>query len=93
MIEIREDWCKGCNLCITRCPMNALEESNTLNRRGVRPPKLKKDNRCNGCKLCEFICPDFAIVVIPEKEKTYEVSKKKLLTPVEAIKYEISIRP
>ena len=81
MIEVREDWCKGCNICIDRCPVDALEESDKLNRRGVRPPKLKEKNECNFCRLCELICPDLAITVIPDKEEKKPV-KKTLLTPV-----------
>jgi len=81
MIEVKEDWCKGCNLCIERCPVDALEESDTLNRRGVCPPRLKKENECNYCRLCELICPDLAIIVIPDEEEKKPV-KKTLLTPV-----------
>jgi len=81
MIEVREDWCKGCNICIDRCPVNALEESDKLNRRGVRPPKLKEINDCNFCRLCELICPDLAITVIPDEVEKKPV-KKTLLTPV-----------
>ena len=81
MIEVREDWCKGCNLCIERCPVNALEESDKLNKRGVRPPKLKEKNECNYCRYCELICPDLAITVIHEEDEKKPV-KKTLLTPV-----------
>jgi len=81
MIEVKEDWCKGCNMCIERCPVDALEESDQLNKRGVYPPRLKKDNECNYCRLCELICPDFAITVIPE-EKKKEVKKSLLRSPV-----------
>jgi len=81
MIEIKDDWCKGCNLCIERCPVEALEESDTLNRRGVRPPKLKKDNECNYCRLCELLCPDLALTVIPEKNGK-KAQKKIVLLPV-----------
>jgi len=81
MIEVKDDWCKGCNLCIDRCPVNALEESDKLNKRGIRPPKLKENNECNCCRYCELICPDLAITVIPDKEEK-KVVKKTLLTPV-----------
>jgi 2-oxoglutarate ferredoxin oxidoreductase subunit delta len=81
MIEVREDWCKGCNLCIERCPVDALEESDKLNKRGIRPPKLKEKNECNYCRYCELICPDLAISVIPEEDDKKPV-KKTLLTPV-----------
>ena len=81
MIEVKDDWCKGCNICIERCPVDALEESDKLNRRGIRPPKLKDENECNYCRLCELICPDLAIAVIPEENDKKPV-KKTLLTPV-----------
>jgi len=80
MIEFKDDWCKGCNICIDRCPVNALEESDRLNKKGVRPPQLKKDNKCNYCRLCELICPDLAITVIPEEIKKED--KKTLLSPI-----------
>jgi 2-oxoglutarate ferredoxin oxidoreductase subunit delta len=81
MIEVRDDWCKGCNICIDRCPVDALEESDKLNRRGIRPPKLKEKNECNYCRYCELICPDLAIIVIPDKNDKKPM-KKTLLTPV-----------
>ena len=80
MIEVNEDWCKGCKICIERCPVNALEESDKLNRRGVRPPRLKKDNQCNYCRLCELLCPDLAITVFVDDKK--KERKKTLLRPV-----------
>lgn len=80
MIEIKEDWCKGCNICIERCPVDALEQSDTLNKRGVKPPRLKEKNECNCCRLCELICPDLAITVIPEEKKKED--KKLLRSPI-----------
>jgi 2-oxoglutarate ferredoxin oxidoreductase subunit delta len=81
MIEVKDDWCKGCNLCIDRCPVDALEESDKMNRRGIRPPKLKEKNECNYCRYCELICPDLAITIIPDIEEK-KLVKKTLLTPV-----------
>jgi 2-oxoglutarate ferredoxin oxidoreductase subunit delta len=81
MIEVKDDWCKGCNICIDRCPVDALEESDKLNKKGIRPPKLKEKNECNFCRYCELICPDFAITVIPEEDNKKPM-KKTLLTPV-----------
>jgi 2-oxoglutarate ferredoxin oxidoreductase subunit delta len=80
MIKVNEDWCKGCKICIERCPVNALEESDKLNRRGVRPPRLKKVNECNYCRLCELLCPDLAITVFVDDKK--KERKKTLLRPV-----------
>ena len=79
MIEIILDWCKGCEICIKRCPVDAFEISDELNKRGIYPPKLKEVNECNNCRLCELLCPDFAITVIPEEEEEPEESKSKLI--------------
>ncbi len=79
MIEIIEDWCKGCEICIKRCPVNALELSDTLNKRGVYPPKLKEENECNFCRLCELLCPDFAVTVIPDEGEAPKEVKSKLI--------------
>jgi len=67
MINIKEDWCKGCLLCIKRCPVDALEESDVLNKRGVYPPR-EIEGRCTNCRLCELICPDFAITVLKDDD-------------------------
>jgi len=80
MIEIKDDWCKGCGICIDQCPVNALEDSDKLNRKGICPPQLKEKNECNFCRLCEQLCPDFAIMVIPDEEVKNDV-KKPLLSP------------
>ena len=80
MMEILEDWCKGCEICIKRCPVQALELSKILNKRGVYPPKLKEDNLCTFCRLCELLCPDFAISVTrDEKDENQEIRSKLII--------------
>jgi 2-oxoglutarate ferredoxin oxidoreductase subunit delta len=59
--NVIEDFCKGCNFCIEFCPVDALEESEKLNAKGVHPPRLKDEDACIGCGLCERICPELAI--------------------------------
>lgn len=63
-VAINENWCKGCDLCILFCPVNALHEARHLNPRGIHPPELAPDSTCTGCRLCELVCPDFAITVL-----------------------------
>lgn len=81
MIEVNEDYCKGCNLCILFCPRDALEESERLNKKGVRPP-LEIEDRCVACRLCELICPDFAIIVTEDFREAdlaaTDMNKKKV---------------
>ena len=69
MIDIIKDWCKGCEMCIKKCPVQTLEVSDELNKKGINPPRLKEDNECTCCRLCELICPDFAISVTEDENK------------------------
>ena len=38
MIEIDEDLCKGCDICISFCPLKVLETSDKINRKGYYVP-------------------------------------------------------
>ena len=68
-IEVDEELCKGCNLCIKFCPQNVFEPAEELNKKGVFPPRVVRKERCVKCRLCELICPDFALAVIDEEEE------------------------
>lgn len=54
------EYCKGCSLCIVRCPVKALEFSDDLGFLGNPMPKIDI-NKCIACELCEKTCPDGAI--------------------------------
>lgn len=79
MIHVTVDWCKGCLLCIQRCPKQALEQSDVMNKKGIYPPRLKEVNECNYCRFCELICPDFAITVTKDEEEEPKEPKSKLI--------------
>ena len=79
MLYFMVDWCKGCLLCIQKCPKQALELSDQINKKGIYPPKLKEQNECNNCRFCELICPDFAITVKVEEGDEKPESKSKLI--------------
>ncbi|MEA1964097.1 MAG: 4Fe-4S binding protein [Candidatus Aerophobetes bacterium] len=68
MIEINEDLCKGCGLCVAFCPKDVLKMSNRLTKRGVHPPEVVSEEDCTLCENCMLYCPDLAIVV-GEEEK------------------------
>ncbi len=77
MIEVTMDWCKGCELCVKKCPVQALRIGEEMNRKGIYTPELKEENECNYCRLCELICPDFAISVnVIEGENEREPKSK-----------------
>ncbi len=56
-VEITEEWCKGCDICVKLCPERCLR----LNDRLVA--ELALPDLCTGCHLCEWLCPDFAISI------------------------------
>jgi 2-oxoglutarate ferredoxin oxidoreductase subunit delta len=70
-IEIDEERCKGCGLCIAACPNKCLAFSKRLNLRGVNPPEVIAAEKCIGCAFCALMCPDCVITVyrtVKEKE-------------------------
>ncbi len=60
-IEIRQDWCKGCDICSRVCPEYCL----ALNLDGKL--RIVDAEACTGCRLCEMLCPDFAIAIQPSR--------------------------
>lgn len=56
-IEIRETWCKGCEICVVVCPQNCLK-MNDAKKAVVTDPST-----CIRCMLCEWLCPDLAVNV------------------------------
>lgn len=55
--------CKGCGLCVTVCPKNVLEISETVNPKGYFPAFQARPEDCIHCALCCAICPDVAITI------------------------------
>ena len=69
-IVIDPEMCKACELCIAVCPKECIEQSDTLNRYGVFPMRMREGAECIGCALCATMCPDTAIEVYKtEKNK------------------------
>ena len=65
-IEINENLCKGCEICIEFCPVKLFTLSDKLNRKGYYLPVLHPEIKCTGCRLCELLCPELAIVLTGE---------------------------
>ncbi len=58
-LEITDEWCKGCDICVKMCPERCL----ILNKDQVA--ELAEPDKCTGCHICEWLCPDFAISINP----------------------------
>ncbi|MDA8096276.1 MAG: 4Fe-4S binding protein [Clostridia bacterium] len=64
--------CKGCGLCIEKCPKKCLGWSRTLGVYGM--PAIEPINEdCISCGVCSTVCPDCAILV----ERYGKEDKKK----------------
>jgi 2-oxoglutarate ferredoxin oxidoreductase subunit delta len=60
-VVIRENICKGCDLCVVFCPEDVLEMSERTNYKGYSVPELVDEPGCTGCKICGQVCPEIAI--------------------------------
>ncbi len=58
--------CKGCRICILKCPTKSLSDSEDLGVFALPVPKLDLAT-CIACGKCKSFCPDGAIAV--EKKK------------------------
>lgn len=56
-VIVKQQWCKGCNLCVNTCPKGVLDLDHLTKIQIIKP------EACTGCGLCESTCPDFAIRV------------------------------
>ncbi len=69
--------CKGCELCVTACPQDSLEQSRNVNSKGYLYIVKIEDN-CTGCVNCALVCPEGAITVyrkkMGEKEKVATIT-------------------
>jgi len=65
-INIIQNRCKGCLLCIPVCPHDAIEVSKELNDYGIHIAAFKIDGKCSACTNCAIVCPDLAIEVFKD---------------------------
>ena len=62
-IEIDQEICKGCGLCIHFCPKGSIYITDTLNTIGYQPSAFNSSSDCTGCAICALVCPEVAIKV------------------------------
>jgi 2-oxoglutarate ferredoxin oxidoreductase subunit delta len=62
-IEINQDLCKGCEICISFCPKKIISLSAKLNDAGYAPATFTSNDECTGCAVCALVCPEVAIEV------------------------------
>ncbi|HOO97170.1 MAG TPA: 4Fe-4S binding protein [Caldisericia bacterium] len=62
-IEVNDERCKACGLCVEVCPKKILKLSNKINSKGYHPVECTDMDSCIACTSCALICPDVAITV------------------------------
>jgi 2-oxoglutarate ferredoxin oxidoreductase subunit delta len=62
-IEIDQEFCKGCQLCISFCPKGSIYIAQSFNAAGYQPAAFNGDSECTGCAICALVCPEVAIEV------------------------------
>jgi 2-oxoglutarate ferredoxin oxidoreductase subunit delta len=67
-MKIKEEKCKGCQICINFCPRGVLKISKKINKKGFHPVEAIHEEKCNSCGICFLVCPDVAIE-IPKQNK------------------------
>jgi 2-oxoglutarate ferredoxin oxidoreductase subunit delta len=62
-IQINQELCKGCSLCIEFCPKGTISMTNKLNTKGFFLAQFDDKKGCTGCAMCAQMCPEIAIEV------------------------------
>ncbi|TFF97802.1 MAG: 4Fe-4S dicluster domain-containing protein [Promethearchaeota archaeon] len=72
--EVDRELCKGCKLCIERCPFDAITFVD--DKANVAP------NKCYGCGVCGVTCPTGAIKLIKEERNDLFPNPPALTTTI-----------
>jgi NAD-dependent dihydropyrimidine dehydrogenase PreA subunit len=62
-LEIDEEECKGCGLCIEACPPKVISLSERLNHFGYRTA-LYLGRGCTACGICFMACPEPGAITV-----------------------------
>jgi len=69
--SIKPEECKGCGLCVKRCPMEAIKlEASAEAKNKVGKIAVLESDLCIGCGVCAYKCPTKSIVLKRRDEVT-----------------------
>lgn len=72
IFHLYPDLCKGCGLCIEKCPVDTIGWSpNVLGVAGTPVVEPGHGRPCIACKRCELVCPDCAIFIEKKASQKY----------------------
>ncbi len=61
--------CKGCGLCIEKCPVDTIGWNDKLGVFGTPTVNPGHNDPCIACMMCQYVCPECAIYIEKIKEK------------------------
>jgi 2-oxoglutarate ferredoxin oxidoreductase subunit delta len=76
-VIISPEYCKGCMLCVSVCPIKALRESGRLSDSGADVVEFDPDAVCTACTMCALMCPDAAIEIVEDENDKSEARSSK----------------
>lgn len=62
-VEVHEEECKGCGLCVVACPVCGMHLSERLNSHGYHPGTYQGYG-CTGCGVCFYACPEPGAITV-----------------------------
>lgn len=66
-VQLRQERCKECGLCIAHCPKDAICFQAETNSSGYHPTIIDEE-KCIACGTCYVICPDGVYHVLGKEE-------------------------
>lgn len=69
-LAIFPELCKGCGLCLEKCPDRVLRWSEVPGVTG-NPTVEPEVEHCRGCGVCEDVCPDAAIAFLRQGRRSF----------------------
>jgi 2-oxoglutarate ferredoxin oxidoreductase subunit delta len=62
-VEINQELCIGCGLCVESCPSKALKLSPARDHCGIHPVQRQVEN-CSSCGTCYYFCPQPGVITV-----------------------------
>lgn len=69
-VVVKKEMCKGCMLCVEYCKRNVLRVSECFNKMGYHPAEADENAECTACMVCTLVCPEVAIEVYDEEDRS-----------------------
>lgn len=63
LLQIDENECKGCGLCVEACPPKVIRMREQLNHYGYRTAAYSGTG-CTGCGICFVACPEPGAITV-----------------------------